>query len=201
MLKSAYNQATLLERSANARTQHHPRIRNRFLVLKVLFVPIVSVFFAVSTCCRQGLNSEPESSVQFEKLIRPILERYCIDCHSKGEMKDLDFLGAKTPPDVDGLRDAYAAVWTQIENRTMPPRDSKQPTDTERKMVADWIKKTLDLKPVDFDRISQYVVAICEDAKGNLWFGTASDGAARYDAACAFRYQTTSSSQMYRRSL
>ena len=105
-------------------------------------------------------------------------------------MKDLDFLEAKTPVDVDGLRDAYAAVWTQMENRTMPPGDSKQPTDTERKMVADWIKKALDLKPVDFERISQYVVAICEDTKGNLWFGTVSDGAARYDGKSLAYFST-----------
>ena len=107
--------------------------------------------------------------------------QYCIECHEPGEMKDLDFLSAKTHSDVGGLRGVYAGVVEQMENRSMPPKNSDQPSDTERKLVTEWIKKTLDLKPNYFDRIAQYVVETYEDKQGNLWFGTMHKGAARYD--------------------
>ena len=96
-------------------------------------------------------------------------------------MKELDFLAAKTQSDVVPLRDIYASVVEQMEKHMMPPREFKQPKFNERQMVTKWIKETLDLKPADVDRISAYVVEAFEDKKGNLWFGTMSDGAARYD--------------------
>ncbi len=45
--------------------------------------------------------------------------------------------------------------------------------------------------PIDNDpQIAQYVVEIFEDSKGNLWFGTMSKGAARYDGK-KLSYSTT----------
>ena len=117
----------------------------------------------------------------FEDKIRPLLGKYCIDCHAPGEMKHLDFLAAKKDSDVPGLRDVYIGVVEAIDNRSMPPRNSDQPSDAERKLVTEWIKKKLELKSNYFDRIAQYVVEIYQDKKGNLWFGTMNKGAARYD--------------------
>lgn len=142
---------------------------------------MLSLLVANAYCCGQDSNKSLESSDPFQKTIRPLLERYCVECHAPGDMKELDFLAAKTRSDVAQLRDIYASVVEQMDKKTMPPREFKQPTNDERQMVTKWIKETLDLKPADFDRISAYVVEAFEDKKGNLWFGTMSDGAARYD--------------------
>lgn len=107
--------------------------------------------------------------------------KYCADCHAPGEMKDLDFLTAEAVADLPRLRDVYAGVVETMENRSMPPGGSDQPSDAERKLIVDWIKNTLDLKPDYFERIAQYVVETYEDKNGNLWFGTMHKGAARYD--------------------
>ncbi len=157
-------------------------------MLKLIVVSIVSLstclFLGFGSCNGQdqsGLSKASESTTQFDEKIRPLLVKYCSDCHAPGEMEGLDFLVAETPTDVAKLRGLYAGVAEQIEDRTMPPKDVDHPTDSERKLVADWIKKTLDLKPADTDRIAQYVVEVYEDKKGNLWFGTMSKGMARYD--------------------
>ena len=158
-------------------------------MLKLIVVSIVSLstclFFNFGSCSGQdkksSLSKENKSAAQFEITIRPLLVQYCADCHEPGEMKDLDFLAANIHSDVAGLRDVYAGVVEALENRSMPPGDSDQPAETERKLVVDWIKKSLDLKPSYFDRIAQYVVEVYEDKKGDLWFGTMHKGAARYD--------------------
>ena len=130
----------------------------------------------------QDTYCESECTTQFEEEIRPLLEQYCADCHAPGDMEDLDFLAAKTHSDIAGLWDVYAGVTEAMENRTMPPGKAfDQPSDTERKLVTEWIMKTLDLKPGYFDRIAPYVAATYEDKTGNLWFGTMNKGAARYD--------------------
>ncbi len=150
-------------------------------MLKLVFFFMFSLLVANAKCCGQDSNDASKSSDPFRKTIRPLLERYCAECHAPGDMKDLDFLAAEKRSDIDKFRDIYASVVEQMENQAMPPKDFKQPTDNERRLVTKWIKETLELNPADFDRISAYVVEAFEDKKGNLWFGTASDGAARYD--------------------
>jgi ligand-binding sensor domain-containing protein len=47
-----------------------------------------------------------------------------------------------------------------------------------------------DMAPVDTTQLSAYIVAAFEDSKGNLWFGTNGQGAARWDEN-ALRYFST----------
>ena len=65
--------------------------------------------------------------------------------------------------------------------KTMPPADAEQPSAAQRKLITDWIDDTFHFQAADFDRLSTYVVEAFEDSKGNLWFGTVTDGAARFD--------------------
>ena len=155
-------------------------------MLKSFVVFLVSVSLVIVSCggaIAQESKLEIKSTTEFEEKIRPLLEQYCIDCHAPGEMEGLDFLAARTATDVANLRGLYAGVVEQMENRAMPPKDFDQLTDSELELVTAWIKKELDLKPSDTDRISRYVVEAYEDKKGNLWFGTMHDGAARYDGS------------------
>ena len=163
---------------------------DRMVMQKVIFFSVVALLFVSSfsgaRCRGQDNLVSPEKeganlASAFEKKVRPLLERYCFDCHAPGEMEDLDFLAAETVADVADHRDLFAGVAEQLENRAMPPKKSKQPTEGERKLIVDWLKKTLDLKPGDNEGIAPYVVEVYQDRKGNLWLGTVSKGAARYD--------------------
>jgi len=120
-------------------------------------------------------------STDFKTKIRPILVKYCADCHSPGDMEDLEFLVEMTGAEVTKHRGLFSSVFEQMDNKSMPPKGCDQPTDRERKLVTDWLKETLELKASDFERIAQYVVETYEDKNGNLWFGTMQQGAARYD--------------------
>ncbi|MEQ1903479.1 MAG: two-component regulator propeller domain-containing protein [Pirellulaceae bacterium] len=155
-------------------------------MLKSIVVSIVSVFVVAALCGGQEQSSPVrnggnKSAGEFEKTIRPLLVKYCADCHEPGNMEGLEFLEAETEDDLAGQRGVFAAVVEQMESGMMPPKDSDQPSDAEQKTVTDWIRKTLDLKPADTDRIAQYVVEAYEDKNGNLWFGTMAKGAVRYD--------------------
>jgi Two component regulator propeller len=162
-------------------------IPDRFFVLKSIAVFIVSVSAAIAPCGGQkpsiltavGGNL---SADEFEQSIRPLLVKYCSDCHEPGNMEGLEFLEAMTGKDLAKLRGVYCAVVEQLENSSMPPPGSSdQPSDAERKTIADWVRKALELKPADTARIDQYVVGAHEDKHGNLWFGTTAKGAARCD--------------------
>jgi hypothetical protein len=76
--------------------------------------------------------------------IQPFLDRYCTDCHS-GDKAD-GGLNFKSYADVAALhadRRTWQRVYDRIRVKAMPPEDSDQPTDEERKVVVDWLDKTL----------------------------------------------------------
>lgn len=164
----------------------HQFISESNLVFKSIIASIILV-----TTTTLGLGAQEASPLKailgneaFDKFaisIRPLLVKYCAECHSPKSMEGLEFLEAKSESDLAKLRGVYAAVVEQMENRMMPPEGDLQPSQVERTKITAWIRKTLDLKASDTDRIAQYVVAAYEDKKGNLWFGTTAKGAVRFD--------------------
>ncbi len=155
----------------------------------ILFVANV-VSLGAQEPLRLGAIPRSESFGEFAKSIRPLLVKYCADCHAPKSMEGLDFLEAQSESDLVKLRGVYAAVVEQLENHVMPPADDLQPSQSERTKLTDWIRKTLDLKMSDTDRIAQYVVAAHEDKKGNLWFGTTANGAVRFDGKALTWFST-----------
>lgn len=151
------------------------------IVVSIILVAATTVGLGAQEPLRLGAFPLEEISGEFAKSIRPLLVKYCADCHAPKSMEGLDFLDAKSESDLAKLRGVYAAVVEQLENRMMPPPNDKQPSPSERTTMTEWIRKTLDLKKSDTDRIAQYVVATYEDKKGNLWFGTMANGAVCFD--------------------
>jgi ligand-binding sensor domain-containing protein len=150
-------------------------------VLKFVAVPLINAVLTIAFCTAQGTPLDREVTPHFEEQIRPLLQRFCAQCHAPGEMADIDFLALETEADIANHRDLFASVVEQMQTRVMPPADFEQPSDAERQLVTDWITKKFDLKPKDIDRIATYVVEVYQDRKGHLWFGTVANGAARYD--------------------
>ena len=72
----------------------------------------------------------------YEETIRPLLEKYCLDCHStENKEGELDLERFMT---VDLLR-ADVAPWQRVaemlDNGEMPPDDAEQPSDDERRQL------------------------------------------------------------------
>ncbi|MEA3196652.1 MAG: hypothetical protein QOF32_704, partial [Gammaproteobacteria bacterium] len=82
----------------------------------------------------------PSASAVYEKIIRPFLEKHCVDCHDQGMAKGdlrLDSLAAD-------FHDRKAAeVWMHVYDRMrdgeMPPKKKPQPEAAERDAVLRWL--------------------------------------------------------------
>ncbi|MFO0424097.1 MAG: DUF1587 domain-containing protein, partial [Planctomycetia bacterium] len=76
--------------------------------------------------------------------VRPLLARYCLDCHSgdsvEGEV-DLSFTGddAALGTHVRLLQ----RVAEMVTSGQMPPPDTDQPTDEDRRVLAEWLRAFL----------------------------------------------------------
>ncbi len=83
---------------------------------------------------------EPEPFDHFEKKIRPALETYCAACHDPDDPDNhIKFLQANTAAEIQHLRGIWGSAAAQLRNRTMPPPDEDQPSETDRLELAQWI--------------------------------------------------------------
>jgi ligand-binding sensor domain-containing protein len=149
-------------------------------VQKSIILFIVYFFFATIHCYGQILPLQFNQNDTFATEVRPLLDRYCSQCHAP-ERSAVEFLRPTTQEQAKQLPNSFASVFHQVGNERMPPGNAEQPTAAERKRITKWIYETFHFQAADFDQFSAYVVETFEDSKGNLWFGTVTDGAARFD--------------------
>lgn len=83
----------------------------------------------------------PEDAAFFKSEIRPILSLYCAECHKEG--KESDFLAVKDLSQINSRRGHLRSAVEQLRNRTMPPPKDDQPSEAERRQVADWLERVL----------------------------------------------------------
>ena len=72
---------------------------------------------------------------------RAILSTYCLECHKEG--KEADFLAVKELSQINTRRGHFRSAIEQLRNRTMPPPKDDQPTEDDRRKVADWLERVL----------------------------------------------------------
>ena len=77
----------------------------------------------------------------YEKLVAPLIESYCMDCHdeetSEGNLSLEGIQGNLVDgPDLDG----WEKVLHQLELGQMPPKKKNQPTAAERHSLVQWIR-------------------------------------------------------------
>lgn len=77
----------------------------------------------------------------FSRQVRPILEKYCYECHGHGKKKGNLALDRYKGEEVLTDRKTWTAVLDQVGSRLMPPHDETQPTDAERQRLTRWINQ------------------------------------------------------------
>jgi len=91
----------------------------------------------------EAVNAAESSAAGFAAA-KPVLTRYCIDCHSgdsaEGEV-DLSFTAE--PATLGRHAKLMQRVAEMVTSGQMPPPDSDQPTDAERRLLADWLRAFL----------------------------------------------------------
>jgi hypothetical protein len=99
--------------------------------------------FSASSVCLVGLLTAGAAgageAVDFQKQVVPLLERYCVGCHSgpkkKGDLA-LDYRGRDAGAD----RESWRSVAERLESGEMPPEEKQpRPGDAEVDLILRWI--------------------------------------------------------------
>jgi Protein of unknown function (DUF1592)/Protein of unknown function (DUF1588)/Protein of unknown function (DUF1587)/Protein of unknown function (DUF1585)/Protein of unknown function (DUF1595)/Planctomycete cytochrome C len=89
-----------------------------------------------------ALAEEPKKRDAFQTQVLPIIERYCVGCHSKEDDPEAGIA-------LDGFEDQASAVedgrtWLRVrdvlEGHIMPPKDEPRPSSQERDVLIGWIE-------------------------------------------------------------
>ena len=112
---------------------------NRFTILGAL----------VGASCAAAARGEdpalPELEKSYSGAIRPLVEKYCLDCHStedrKGEL-DLERFGSAS--EVLEHPKVWLRVVEQLGLGEMPPKPRRRPSPAERERLIGWVNAALD---------------------------------------------------------
>jgi hypothetical protein len=108
----------------------------------LVLVPALSITLAEAFAGSTAAPPPSEAPDAFRARVLPLLERYCIDCHSTE--------AAPAGIVLDTFEDQRAAVqdtrtWLRVrdalEGTIMPPADEPQPTLEERSAITGWVEK------------------------------------------------------------
>jgi len=82
---------------------------------------------------------------QFDQSVKPLLKRYCFDCHGPDEQESnlrIDVL------DPDMVKGQHGGKWREVldalNRGDMPPDEAAQPSEQEREVIIDWMASALD---------------------------------------------------------
>jgi hypothetical protein len=89
----------------------------------------------------------PPTVAAFTKDIRPLLEKYCAECHGKGDDRDegeFHLTRYRTPDDMRGDPKKWQQALEHLRNRQMPPEDAAYALGNgERDLLAGWVDRLL----------------------------------------------------------
>jgi hypothetical protein len=114
-------------------------IRRRLLLALVLLAPPGNVAALLG---QDAELSQLERSYPAE--IRPLVATYCGDCHSPELAEaEINLVAQATLADVRRHAASWQKVAEMLASGQMPPKESTQPTDAERKRLRDWVGRFL----------------------------------------------------------
>src|SRR5437763_15674074 len=96
---------------------------------------------ALAALAPQAWGAEVPAEKRFRDEVQPILAKYCYDCHADGANKGnvaLDEL--KSDDTLVHNPELWWKVLKNVRAGLMPPARKPQPTDDDRRRLADWIK-------------------------------------------------------------
>ncbi len=89
--------------------------------------------------------ADPDLGRDYAEKVKPVLAKYCLDCHSTQKKKgDLDLERFSS---LDAIRrdlKPWPLVIENLENGEMPPKKSAQPGAEDRKTITAWTRAMLD---------------------------------------------------------
>lgn len=92
------------------------------------------------------VNSTTGASVEqvFDAEVQPLLRRYCHECHADDVTEaEIDLSAFASLAVARGQPKVWQKVREMLESSQMPPKDSAQPSDTERQQLQNWLRAFL----------------------------------------------------------
>src|SRR6266850_7483620 len=97
--------------------------------------------FAFAICCCSGFGAESSGAGRFHNEVRPLLEKYCWDCHGDGMDKgNVSFDSFKTDAEALTNRDLWFRALKNTRAGLMPPAKKPRPSAGEQQKIEAWIK-------------------------------------------------------------
>lgn len=109
-------------------------------------IPLIAIVSVVLAA--RGAAATPVADLdRFNRQVRPLLERHCVECHGaekeKGKLR-VDTLNPDLFTGADGER--WQDVLDQINSGDMPPKDAKQKiTRAQREVITGWLQSEMKL--------------------------------------------------------
>ena len=96
---------------------------------------------------RAADKTEAGLALRFEKQVRSIVTENCKECHSQELAEaDIDLTDFKSLADIQRNLIVWQKVAEMLDSNQMPPKDSKQPTESQRKELRSWLGEVLTLE-------------------------------------------------------
>ena len=127
-----------------------PRRRPALALAAVAALAVIAAVSAGFALKQRGSNTAEQKAriaertggaAAYEKQVKPLLARYCYDCHGDAKQKaDLTLQTYRDAASVTNDRKTWEKVLANLRNREMPPQNKPQPTQAERDFLAAWIE-------------------------------------------------------------
>src|SRR6266478_4726393 len=89
--------------------------------------------------CGTNWSAEIPAAAHFRQNVRPILEKYCSDCHLDGMNKGgVAFDELKSDQALLAKHDLWLAVMKNLRAGLMPPEKKPRPSADERQRLEEW---------------------------------------------------------------
>jgi len=87
------------------------------------------------------LAAEPDRGREFAETVRPFLATYCNACHGAANpAAQLNLAAYTTATQAIADHPRWALVAEKLASSEMPPKAMKQPSETERQRIVDWVE-------------------------------------------------------------
>jgi len=128
-----------------ARANRHFTLSFPFCWIALQLKRLLCLWLILGLCIGTALGTDwQKRNEQYAREIQPVIQKYCLGCHSGAEAESgLSLNHFEDAKSVFRQRRIWEKVSQRLEIGDMPPADSLQPNDKERKQVSEWIKSTL----------------------------------------------------------
>jgi hypothetical protein len=104
---------------------------------------LASLFIAITAVADENASFN-DLQKQYGEQVHSILKQFCLDCHSTDKAEgELDLQRFATFAEVRRDPKAWQKVAEMLDNGEMPPEDSEQLSETQRKQLRGWVEAYL----------------------------------------------------------